>query len=323
MDIRTTNASVTSSAPAMYGLRNVASAMGMTGPRIAFEPETGSGGAVPDTPAAEPAAATEGVTTEPKTAEKPVEQPKTAEPDAAPADKPQVSDEVAKLLKDVMKHKEKAKAAEGQATEASSKLSALQEKIKQIFGVEGLEDIEKALEQAAQDEEAKLKAAGKFDELKDRMVAEHQKALNKIQGETNQKVGDLNAKLESAEGEIRRLLVSNSFAASGFIAEELNLTPHHAERLFGDSFKVEEKDGRRVVVAYRGNEPLVDANGSPLSFDQALKELVEADQGKEALYKPKAKPGAGSGVQGKEATVPQADTLRGQSRIAAALNQKK
>lgn len=249
------------------------------------------------------------------------------DPEPAPEPKPEAkpesakpSDEVAKLLKDVMKHKEKAKAAEGQATQAESALTALREQIRSVLGVEDISEIDEKLKKLSEDEEAKLRASGDFDKLKDRIVSEHKKELNRITGETSQKVGDLTARLEAAEGEIRRLLVSNSFAASKYLSDELTLAPSHAERLFGESFKVEAKDGRRGVVAYRADgTPITDSEGNPLPFDLALKELVNADPAKDALLKPKAKQGAGSGVIGAKNDVPQPDTKRGVSRIAAGL----
>ena len=235
---------------------------------------------------------------------------------------PLSDDEKAKLLKDLMRWKDTAKKTEAGKTEAEKKHAERMERLGKALGVESVDDLEAKISEIEKNEEERLRAAGEFEKLRERMTSQHQKELQKIQGERDQKIGDLTKKVEAAESEIRRLLVSNTFAGSQFLADELTLSATHAERLFGDNFKVEEKDGRRVVTAYLNGEPLVDSSGNPLGFDDALREIVNGDPDKDRLFRPKAKPGAGSGAKGQTTEPPKPDNLKGRARIASALTQK-
>ncbi|MDX5369482.1 MAG: hypothetical protein LPL29_08885 [Alphaproteobacteria bacterium] len=224
-----------------------------------------------------------------------------------------LEDEKAKLLKDTMKNKSKAKTAE-------ERLAEIQSRMNDVLGDMDLDEVKKALEERRTAEENRLKAEGDFEALKARLIAEHKKEVEKLTGSTGAQVKELNSKLEAAESEIRRLLVSSKFAASSFLSEELLLTPSKAEKLYGDSFKVEDKNGRRVVVAYLEGEPLVDSGGNPLSFEEAFREIVNRDPERDAIIKPKAKKGAGSGADnGGSGDLPK-EPLRGRAAIAAGLS---
>lgn len=226
-----------------------------------------------------------------------------------------LEDEKAGLLKDTMKNKDRRKQVEGD-------LDTVQSKLKELFGDVPLEDVKTALENQRKAEEESLRKAGEFDKLKERMAEEHKKSLEKTSGEYGAKVKDLSEKLDSAEGEIRRLLVSNSFAGSKFLADELTLTAAKAEKIYGDHFKVEEHEGRRQVVAYADGKPLVNAEGKFLGFEDAFKEIIGRDPEKEAITKSKAKPGAGSGAENKgDAGLPN-KPLRGVAAIQAGLGKK-
>lgn len=309
MDIQLLKTSTVSASQPSFGMGGIAAIAGSRfGSRIRFEAPNEGGaetGQADETPSDE----TAGTKSEAKPASE-SEKPAGMDP------------EKAKLLKDVMKHKDSAKAAKQQADDATSKLNELAAKIQKVLGVESLDEIETALGQVAQDEEKRLKAAGEFDKLQARLVSEHNKEIKRLQDDLGGKSSTLAAENESLKAEIRGLLVSNQFASSQYIAEDLTLSGYHAEKLYGDNFKVEERDGKRAVVAYLNGEPLVDTQGVPLAFEAALKEIVDRDPGKDKLLKPKAKQGAGSGAAGKEASIPQKDNLRGASRIAASLSSK-
>lgn len=235
---------------------------------------------------------------------------------AIEAAKKAAEDEKAKLLKDTMKNKDKAK-------EAQAKLDALQAELAASLG-EGttLEDVKKLISERKTAEEEGLKAKGDFDSLKARLLKEHQKQVEELTGKKDSEITELKKGLEAASGQIRTLLVSNAFASSQFLSENLTLTASKAERLYGDHFKVEEKDGRAAVVAYIGGEPLVNAAGNALSFDEAFKEIVNRDPERDFIMKSKAKAGAGSGSDTKgDGKLPEPE-LRGAARINAALAAK-
>ncbi len=208
-------------------------------------------------------------------------------------------DEKAKLLKDTMKHKGSRREAEEAAAKAREQAELLQSQLSELLGDEEitLETLqEKVAAKKAAEEEA-LRKAGDFEALAARIKSEHKKELDKVNGSYGAEVKKLREANESAEAEIRRLLVSNQFAASTFLKDELLLTPAKAEKLFGDHFRVEERDGRRVVVGYLGKEPLVDGDGQPYGFEDAFKAIIDADPERETLLRPKARTGAGSGTE--------------------------
>lgn len=208
-----------------------------------------------------------------------------------------LEDEKAELLKDVMKKKERLKTTSTEKEGVEGTLGALQEQIKELFGEEvSLEDLAEKIAEKRKAEDAALAKSGDFDKLRDRIVEEHKKELEKVNGKHGAAVKELQDRLGGADSEIRRLLVSNNFAASKFLKDKLALTPAKAEKLYGDSFKVEDKDGKRVVVAYMGDEPLADGEGNPLGFEAAFEEIINRDPEKEVIFKPTARKGAGSGT---------------------------
>jgi hypothetical protein len=208
-----------------------------------------------------------------------------------------LEDEKAELLKDVMKKKDKLKATSTEKEGVEGTLNELQTQITELFGEEvSLEDLAEKIAEKRAAEDAALAKSGDFEKLKDRITSEHKKELEKINGKHGAAVKELADKLTGAESEIRRLLVSNNFAASTFLKDKLALTPAKAEKLYGDAFKVEDKDGKRVVVAYMGDEPLADGNGNPLGFEAAFEEIINRDPEKEVIFKPTARKGAGSGT---------------------------
>lgn len=246
---------------------------------------------------------------------------KAAEEEAAKkkaeAEKEKLSDKEAALLRDVMKQKEKAKAATDELTALKSALGDLT-----ADDVKALAEAKrKAEEEKAQAEEEAAKKAGDWEKLQARLVHQHKTELGKVTSDKDKQIADLQAQLAESQSQIHGLVVSNAFASSKYLAEELILTPRVAEKLYGDAFKAEKRDGKPVVVAYLGTEPLVDAEGKPLSFDDAFREIVNRDPEKETLIKSKAKPGAGSGDDGKEVEQPK-EQLHGVAAIAAGLNKQ-
>ena len=240
--------------------------------------------------------------------------------------KSKLTDAEAQLLKDAMRLKAAKKQAESERTALKAQLDELRASLQGLFGDGEEQDAAKLKEKlagiTASDEERRQRAAGEFDGLKKRLIAEHEKVYGTLKSESDAKIADLEAQLAGRDKHIRSLLISNAFATSAYRSENLTLTPAMAERLYGAVFKVEERDGVLMPVAYKGDVPLVDQADNPLPFDEALKEIVEADPDHKAVLRSKAIGGAGSSPSGGGAA---SDTgaqpeLRGQARIKAALD---
>lgn len=213
------------------------------------------------------------------------------------------------LLREVMEKKNRLRDAEAEK-------ARLEAELKKFEGID-LDKVRQLLDAEKQREEEELERKGEWERLKERMSAERQAEKQALEEQLN---------VERQERErlakvVDELTVGQQFANSSFIKEDLVLTPAKARVLFGSYFEM--KDGR--VVAYdkpagaADRTPLVDAGGDPLSFDAALKKLVEADPEKDTLLRAKGAPGAGSRTQ-QVPTVQKPDPeLKGAARIAAAL----
>ncbi len=218
----------------------------------------------------------------------------------------------AKLLKEVMKKKTALKDATKAADAANAALAAY----------EGLDPAKvKALAKAAADAEAaEAEARGDFDRVKAMMVEEHNKEKQTLQEQIEQ----LNAARKADQAVIADLTIGNSFSSSTYIKDELLLTPNKARKLYGAHF--ETIDGKTVAfdkpAGEQGRTMMVNGSGEPLSFDEGLKRLIEADPDRDTLVKVKLKQGGHSSTttSDKSGTEKKATTeLYGVSRIAASL----
>lgn len=221
------------------------------------------------------------------------------------------TDEEAKLLKEVMDKKTKLK-------EASDKIATLEAAVKRFDGIDP-DAVMAMLNEKKNEEIKKLEANGEWDRLKAQMNDEHGKQLTSVKTEADAAKADA-ARLS---GVIAELTVGNAFASSAFIKEDLTMPSNKVRVVYGAHF--EFKDGS--VVAF--DKPtgsaertvLVDAKGDPLSFELALKKIVDADPDREQMLKSKMKPGSGSKTGTKVDTPNQTfDEPRGVTRISAALS---
>ena len=219
-----------------------------------------------------------------------------------------LEDEKAKLLKEVMAFKERAKTAE--------------EKAKVYEGIDP-EAARKALALAKDAETKALEEKGEYKRIIEQVNAENAKVV----AEKEKLVLTKDEEIASLKAQINSLSIGNSFGSSKFIADELVLTPAKAEVLYGAHFEVE--DGK--VIAYdkpRGQKdrtPLVDAKGSTLGFDEAIKKIVSADPDFERIKRSSMKPGAGSETDPSKdkGGGGGAEGLTGLARIRNALAEKK
>jgi hypothetical protein len=192
-----------------------------------------------------------------------------------------ISDAEAKLLKEVMKLKEKAKAEE----EARKKLEA------QYSGID-LEAAREALKAAEEAETKKLEAKGEYERL---LAKQKEKAEALLEAERN-RAKEMEEKLAQAMRSVDELSLGNAFANSKFIQEKLALTPNKTRALYAPHFEVE--NGK--LVAYdkpRGSTertPLINASGDSMSFEEAIAEIINNDPDKDYLIKADTKSGAGS-----------------------------
>jgi hypothetical protein len=225
------------------------------------------------------------------------------------------TDAEAKLLKEVMEKKEALK-------KTNEELAQVREALKAFEGIDAAKVKALLADQAAL-EEKKLEEKGQWDALKKQMNDAHAAELAK----KDDSVKVFSAENESLKQQIADLTVGNAFGNSKFIAEELALSVAKTKALFGGHFETQE--GK--VVAFdkpagsKGRTMLVDGKGEPLSFEDALKKIVDTDADKDQLLKSKTKPGAAStsadGKGGKPANKPL--EMSGLEKIKAGLNAKK
>lgn len=232
------------------------------------------------------------------------------------AGKAGMSDSDAKLLKELMAQKNRAK-------ELAAELEGAKKRLSDFDGV----DPAKARKLLADEEEAARKAAearGEYDRLLAQMGERHQAE----QAALNGRLSEAQTTVSALQKEIAELTVGSAFSGSAFVSSDLTLTATKARVIYGSHF--EYKDGK--VVGY--DKPagasdrtlLVSSTGEALSFDEALRALVEKDPDRDRLLRGKAKAGAGSATvtKGAKAATELAEKsaeskLTGAAKIAAGL----
>ena len=192
-----------------------------------------------------------------------------------------ISEDAAKLLKEVMALKAKLK-------EKDSAVKAIEEKYSGI----DLEAAREALKAAEEAEHKELERKGEYERL---LAKQKEKADALIEAERT-RAKEIEEKLQAAMKAVDELSLGNAFAHSKFIQEKLALTPNKTRALYAQHFEVE--DGK--LVAYdkpkgaADRTPLISATGEALSFDEAIAEIINADPDKEYLLKTESRAGAGS-----------------------------
>lgn len=223
-----------------------------------------------------------------------------------------------KLVQEVMKWKTKARETE--------------EKLRQFDGLDP-EEIRKLVEESKTAEERRLRAeqaaeeeraraSGDFDKLKEKMAKEHAKQMDALQKQLKER----DERELSLSSKIADLTIGNAFNNSSFVRSNLTLPPSKARVIYGSYFDLNE-DGE--VVGYdkpRGKadrQPLVDASGTPVSFDEAFKQIIEADPDKDDLLRSTVKQGTGTRPAGVNAPLNQDKTLSRTALIAKGLSELK
>lgn len=223
------------------------------------------------------------------------------------------SDADAKLLKEVMKRKAKNK-------ELEAELKAVKSDLSKFDGI-NLDEVKAMLNDKKDAESKALEAKGDWDALK----AQMKDANDVIVAERDAKISELESQLESQNKIISKLTLGHSFDTSQFINEDLSLSSGKARIIYGDHFDIEGAD----VVAYdkpkgaNNRVPLVDASGENLSFDLALKKIVDGDPDKSSIMKVKLKQGANSNTTSSKKAASESTKLTGIGKISAALAEAK
>lgn len=215
------------------------------------------------------------------------------------------------LLREAMSRKEKIKELEAKLSEASNSLKVW----------EGLNpsDVKKLVQERRDAELKDLEKKGEFEKIRAQMLEAHEAEKSTLRTQ----IEELNQRLTGSQTTIDQLTVGQAFSTSRYISDELVLTPTKARTVYGAHFQRDESGaviGYDKPVGAQGRTPLVDGSGNPLSFDEALKKIVEVDPDRDALLKAKLQTGANSGTTGNRKTADDSSTsLIGAARIAGAL----
>lgn len=206
-----------------------------------------------------------------------------------------VTDEEAKLLKEVMKKKDQIESLKKEIDQ----FKAVNDSVSALGGLEAVKKLvaeKKAAEEKAKEEEKKkLEERGEWEKLKSSMAEEHHKALDELQKQIN----DLKNGLNTRDHEINELTIGSAFNNSRFIADSTVLTPSKMRALYGSFFEYENGE----VVGYnkprgaQGRTAFVDQFGNHVGFEESIKKIVDADPDKDTIIRARGKQGSNSNNQ--------------------------
>jgi hypothetical protein len=228
------------------------------------------------------------------------------------AGKPKPTDAEAKLIKEVMNKKTALQATQTELNEVKARLAAFD-------GLDAAE-LRSLLDEKKVLETRKLEEKGEWDRLKAQMAEENKKVVDGV----TEQLTAANARAATLANQVAELTVGGAFNGSTYIREQLTLPATKARALYGSHFQYDAEKG--AVVAFdkaagaAERTVLVDSQGEPLSFELALKKLVDADPDRDQITRSTIKPGSGSKSTEKGAPPkPTFDEPKGINRIAAAL----
>lgn len=177
------------------------------------------------------------------------------------------------------------------------KAKEAEEKLAAFAGIEDPAAAVKALETVANLDAKKLVDAGEIEKMKSSILEAGQAKLDETKKAYEDQIAGLNEKLNAGQEQIFKLMVSDKFKSSPTV-ETTILPPDMAEAYFGKHFKVEEKDGKSVVVGYMGEDPIYSQErpGEIASFEEALGTVIDKYPMKDRILKGSG--GHGSGASG-------------------------
>jgi hypothetical protein len=191
----------------------------------------------------------------------------------------------AKLLKEVMNKKNRIKALEDE-------LNGMKSNLERFSGIDP-DQVAALLKEKEDAERLKLESKGEWEKLKERMAAEHAKEKQQILDELKAE----RERMSSVNQTIERLTIGHNFDNATYIIKETVLTPRKARQIYGAHFDVDangEVIGHDKPRGEPGRSQLIGGDGNPLSFNDALKRLVDADPDRDEILRSKRKNGAGS-----------------------------
>lgn len=221
-----------------------------------------------------------------------------------------LSDAEAKLLRDVMKHKNRSR--------------ELEEKLNAITGVLGdmtPDDVAALIAERKENERKELEKRGEYERILEQVKTEHERSTQSLR----QQIDSLKSALNEKDAVIEEMTVGRAFSESAFIRDKSLIPASIARKEFGPH--IDLVDGQIVVYDKpRGADsrtPLVDADGNYKKFDEAIAQLYAAHPDSKVLMRAQAKPGAGSGSDDPGVRKPQkTEVASGVGRIAHALGKK-
>lgn len=231
-----------------------------------------------------------------------------------------LNDEIARLVKDVMKQKERAKSAQTEKDELAKQVSDIQK----VLGDMSLDDVEGLIKARKDADRKRLEEQGKYEQIVEQMRDQHKTEVSDLRT----KIGELEVALRTKEGSLEELSIGRAFGDSVFLREKSTIPASIARKEFGDYFDIENG----VVVPYnkpRGQEdraPLVDAEGHVKDFETAIQELFTKHPESKSLLKTTQKPGAASSTESVTAPAKPSENktgLTGLERIQAGLQKRK
>lgn len=237
----------------------------------------------------------------------------------------------ADLLKEVMKKKGKIQELESQLSQLSEQTNKFKDIDPELYATM-LQERQEAEERKRLDAEEKLKQEGKFEELLANKTTEHEGILAQMVEKhtaeltaSETKYAELETQNKALLTQIEELTVGASFGNSQFIREDLisAMTPARVRALYGSHFEPNEQG---VVIGYdkpkgaEGRSPIVDAKGKPVSFDDALRTILEKQGDMDSMLRNKVNGAASSTKSGDKVNAEQGISP-GLGRISHALNQ--
>lgn len=179
------------------------------------------------------------------------------EKEGAASEKTYSEDYVRSLREENAKYRTKAKAAE--------------EKLAKLDGVD--RDEYEALKAKQKElDEKKLMDAGEFNKLREQLVADHQKELDKI----NTEKSAIAEQKKALEMELNRTILSHEIAVAASVAQAIN--PRLVEMVAIQNMQVEQLEGgqRIIKVLDSAGNPRNDLKtGEPLRVSQYLEEMKQ------------------------------------------------
>ena len=158
-----------------------------------------------------------------------------------------------------------------------------------------------ALETVKNLEDKQLIDAGEVKTVKKNLAASYEENLNTTKKSYEQKMEELDSKLQTQNNNIEELLLLGAFERSPFIREKTNLTPDIAYASFKKGLQVEyNEDGKPYVVGYVDGEKLFSRKdpGKLANPEEAIEMIINAYPYKDRILRGSGQGGSGGGPGG-------------------------